>query len=73
MMQQPTYTKPVEHIWTDSETKVSPLNDEKMIFAEYYMGDRSDQWVLIVNKEGEELERFNVKQLSSIRWLKNDQ
>lgn len=63
----PTNKKRVAQFQHPDSTPVTSTDEQQLVFFSEYMGDRTDEWILVM-KDGKEIARHNVRFIASIKW-----
>lgn len=61
------HTKRVAQFQHPDSTPVTASDEQPLVFLREYMGDRTDEWILVM-KDGKEIARHNVRYIASIKW-----
>lgn len=40
----------------------------RMKYLSDYLGDHSEEWILIFNESGEEIRRYSIRSIATIEW-----
>ena len=51
------------------ENRAEQSSGNALIFEHTYHGDRDEHWVIEVNSKNEEVARYNVRHIQTIKWL----
>lgn len=43
----------------------------KLVLSSEYYGDRTENWIVAIDANGNEIERHNASQVATITWLKD--
>jgi len=61
--------KKVKSIFWDNEESLSANEKQELIFQEFFMGDHSEAWIVVKDKNsGIEKARHNTRFISTIIW-----
>lgn len=64
----------VKKVWwinSNGDSAVESSSQTNLVLSSEYYGDRTENWIVAIDAEGNEIERHNASQVATITWLKD--